>query len=129
MAWAEVCSGGLETIFAGELLQGVIRGSQQAPAASASGKLSESMSTTMSEAVDGMGDADSDAQSVIDMPAKASASQPDEPEWFLVRGAYVANTHVVGEPSWLPLLCCAACALLLVLCYVCCAVLPLRCCL
>ena len=106
VAWAEVCSGGLETIFAGELLQGVAPDSQEAPAASASGKLSENMSTTMSEAVDGMGDADSDAQSVIDMPAKGSAGQPHKPLWFLVRGAYVANTHVVGESSQLPVLCC-----------------------
>lgn len=38
-----------------------------------------------------MGDLESEAQSVIDMPGKASASasagQPAEALWFLVRGA------------------------------------------
>ena len=123
--WWPGCVGGpgrgrLKAVFAGELLQGVSLDSLKASPASPSTKISDAMSETASEAVDGMGDLGSEAQSVIDVPGEASASasagQPAEALWFLVRGAYVANTHVVGE---LPLLLC--CAVLPVLCCFCCA--------
>lgn len=106
VAWEEVCSDGVEAIFAGELLQGVAPGTQQAAAAT---KVSDDMGAATSVAIRGMGDGDSEAQSIVELPCKAAgampAAQAREPLWFLVRGAYVASTHVVGE---LPLLavCC-----------------------
>ena len=114
VAWEEVssakfarpeCLGGrgrLKAIFAGELLQGVALASHTAAATSASGKSSDAVSTVASEVVDGMGNLGSDAHSVVEMRGKAAASASAPPPsrrlWFLVRGAYVAHTHVIGEP-------------------------------
>ena len=88
VAWEEVCSGDVEAIFAGELLQGV------AP-------VSDDTGAATSVAMDGMGEGESEAQSVVELPCKAtgsaSAGHAVEPLWCLVRGAYVSNTHVVGE--------------------------------
>jgi hypothetical protein len=95
VAWEEVGEGrDLVTVLAGEMLQGVPLGSPHAAGAqnSSNARRAESL------AIDEMGCGDSgepSAINVLDMGALQAATQSQRMlcAWFIVRGAYVSNTH------------------------------------
>ena len=98
LAWEEVGEK-LRTVFAGELLQGSLAFNKEDKAASEV-KQAEGAggSAGVSEAVDGMGAGSSSHDSFTSREngGVTDVSGLQGPQVYVVRGAYVSNTHVVG---------------------------------
>ena len=107
VAWEEV-GGKLRTVFAGEILQGSVACTPDDEAAHVIKETEGSGgSAGESDAIDGMRSA---SQSSFSSHQKGGELDPagsgEGPQVYVVRGAYVSNTHVVGALLLLLLLFC-----------------------